>query len=165
MRAFVVTGPGSAEVREVPDLTPPEGEVVVDVERVGLCGTDVEFFTGHMAYLADGNAWYPMRLGHEWCGVVSALGPGVDLGWLGRRVTGDTMLGCGRCRLCASGRQHVCASRQEIGIRQGRPGALAERLAVPRAGPARTAGRADLGGGRAGRTRRQRHARGAGRHG
>lgn len=105
--------------------------MVVDVERVGLCGTDVEFFTGEMAYLHQGHAAYPIRLGHEWCGTVSAVGDGVDPSWLGRRVTGDTMLGCGRCRRCRGGRQHLCADRHEIGIRGGWPGALAERLPVP----------------------------------
>jgi len=44
---------------------------------------------------------------------------------------GDTMLGCGTCRRCRRGHQHVCARRQEVGIRGDRPGALAERLAVP----------------------------------
>ena len=131
MKAFVVTAPGQAEVVDVADPQAAPGEVVVDVEQVGLCGTDVEFFTGEMAYLHQGHAWYPMRLGHEWCGTVCAVGDGVDTGWLGRRVTADTMLGCTACRLCRTGRQHVCRDRQEIGIRGGRPGALAERLPVP----------------------------------
>lgn len=131
MRAFVVTGPGDAGVQQVPDPTAGPGEVVVDVTRVGVCGTDVEFFTGEMAYLGSGHARYPVRLGHEWCGVVGEVGAGVDPTWLGRRTTGDTMLGCGRCHRCTSGRQHVCARRDEVGIRNGRPGALAERLAVP----------------------------------
>jgi hypothetical protein len=60
-----------------------------------VCGTDAEFFSGEMAYLQHGAAQYPIRIGHEWCGVVSALGDGVDPAWLGRRVIGDTMLGCG----------------------------------------------------------------------
>jgi threonine dehydrogenase-like Zn-dependent dehydrogenase len=55
----------------------------------------------------------------------------VDAAWLGWRVTGDTMLGCGRCDRCRSGRHHLCANRSEVGIRNGRAGALAERLAVP----------------------------------
>ncbi|MGZ4650633.1 MAG: zinc-dependent alcohol dehydrogenase [Kineosporiaceae bacterium] len=131
MRAFVVTAPGEAGVHEVPVPTAAPGEVVVDVERVGVCGTDVEFFTGEMQYLGDGHSRYPLRLGHEWCGTVSEVGDGVDAGWLGRRVTGDTMIGCGRCRRCRAGYQHVCAHRQEVGIRGDRPGALAEKLAVP----------------------------------
>jgi threonine dehydrogenase-like Zn-dependent dehydrogenase len=107
------------------------GEVVVDVERVGLCGTDVEFFTGEMAYLHQGYTSYPVRLGHEWAGTVAAVGDGIDPAWAGQRVTGDTMLGDRTCRRCRRGQQHVCANRQEVGIRGGRPGALAEQIAVP----------------------------------
>ncbi|WP_448609206.1 zinc-dependent alcohol dehydrogenase [Geodermatophilus sp. URMC 60] len=131
MRAHVLTGPGESSVQEVPAPVALPGEVVVDVERVGVCGTDVEFSTGEMAYLHQGHAAYPMRLGHEWCGRVAAVGRGVDPAWQGRRVMGDTMLGDGTCRRCRRGHQHVCEHRQEVGIRGGRPGALAEQLAVP----------------------------------
>jgi threonine dehydrogenase-like Zn-dependent dehydrogenase len=131
MRAFVLTGPRQYTVAEVEPPAAAPGQVVVDVERAGVCGTDVEFFTGHMAYLHQGHASYPIRLGHEWCGAVSAVGAGVDPAWAGRRVTGDTMLGCGRCRRCRTGRQHVCAERFEIGVRGGWPGALAEQVPVP----------------------------------
>ncbi len=118
-------------MKDVPAPIATPGHVVVDVRRAGVCGTDVEFFTGEMAYLHQGHARYPMRLGHEWCGVVSALGAGVDPAWLGRRVTGDTMIGCGRCHRCVSGRHNVCEQRVEIGIRGGFAGALAEQMAVP----------------------------------
>ncbi|MGY1699778.1 zinc-dependent alcohol dehydrogenase [Geodermatophilus sp. SYSU D00766] len=131
MRAVVLTGPGACTVQEVPAPAAAPGEVVVDVERAGVCGTDVELFTGEMSYLHSGHAAYPLRPGHEWCGRVSAVGDAVDPAWLGRRVTGDTMLGDGTCRRCRRGRQHVCEDRQEVGIRGGRPGALAEQLAVP----------------------------------
>ena len=131
MRAFVVTAPGEAGIQEVEPPAAAPGEVVVDVHRVGVCGTDVEFFTGEMQYLHDGFAHFPLRLGHEWCGVVSSVGDGVDRSWLGRRVTGDTMLGCGACARCRRGDQHVCEHRSEVGIRNGRAGALAEQLAVP----------------------------------
>jgi threonine dehydrogenase-like Zn-dependent dehydrogenase len=131
MRAFVLTGPRQFTVAEVEPPAAAPGQVVVDVERAGVCGTDVEFFTGHMAYLHQGHATYPMRLGHEWCGAVSAVGDGVDPAWAGQRVTGDTMLGCGHCHRCRTGRQHVCEDRFEIGVRGGWPGALAEQLPVP----------------------------------
>ena len=52
MRAFVIDGPGRAGVREAPTPAAEPGQVVVDVERAGLCGTDVEFFTGEMAKLS-----------------------------------------------------------------------------------------------------------------
>jgi threonine dehydrogenase-like Zn-dependent dehydrogenase len=131
VRAFVIIGPGRAEVRDVEPPAARPGQVVVTVERAGVCGTDAEFFSGEMAYLRTGQAAYPMRIGHEWCGVVTAAGAGVDEAWLGRRVTGDTMLGCGHCERCVAGRQHLCADRHEIGVRNGWPGALAERLPVP----------------------------------
>jgi threonine dehydrogenase-like Zn-dependent dehydrogenase len=131
MRAFVITGPGQAAVHDVEPPAAQDGEVVVAVERAGVCGTDMEFYSGEMSYLHTGQAAYPMRIGHEWCGRVAEVGPGADPAWLGRRVTGDTMLGCGHCARCLGGRQHLCADRYEIGIRNGWPGALAELLPVP----------------------------------
>jgi len=131
MRAYVLTAPGEGSVQQVLAPTAAAGEVVVDVERVGVCGTDIEFFTGEMAYLHSGHSSCPMRVGHEWAGTVSAVGEGVDTAWVGRRVMGDTMLGDGTCRRCLRGHQHVCENRREVGIRDGRPGALAEQLAVP----------------------------------
>jgi threonine dehydrogenase-like Zn-dependent dehydrogenase len=129
MRALVITGPGAARVEDVEVPVPGAGQVVVDVRRAGICGTDVELFTGQLAYFAQGRIGFPIRPGHEWCGVVTALGDGVDPGWLGVRVTGDTMLGCGRCPRCAAGRGHVCADRREVGIMSW-PGGLAEKLPV-----------------------------------
>ncbi|MEU7870476.1 alcohol dehydrogenase catalytic domain-containing protein [Dactylosporangium sp. NPDC049140] len=131
MRALVLTGPSRAAVQEVPDPVPGPGEVLVEVERAGICGTDVELFTGGLSYLQTGVTAYPVRPGHEWCGTVTAAGPGIDPSWLGRRVTGDTMIGCGRCPRCRAGRHHVCAARDEVGIRGAIAGALAERLVVP----------------------------------
>ena len=131
MRAFVITGPRTASVLDVEEPSPAKGQVAVDVIRAGVCGTDVELFTGSMPYLHDGSTSYPIRIGHEWCGRVREVGPGVDRGWLGALVTGDTMIGCGRCDRCRAGRHHVCDDRLELGVRDGLPGALAERVLVP----------------------------------
>jgi threonine dehydrogenase-like Zn-dependent dehydrogenase len=131
MRAFVIEGPHRGVVRDVEPPRAEPGLAVVEVDRVGLCGTDEELFSGEMSYLHTGDASYPIRPGHEWCGRVVEVGEGVDPGWVGRRVTGDTMLGDGTCDRCLSGRQHLCENRYEIGIRRGWPGALAERLPVP----------------------------------
>lgn len=131
MRAFVLSGPGESAVLEVEPPVAGPGQVVVDIARVGVCGTDAEMFSGEMEYLHNGLATYPVRLGHEWCGTVSAVGDGVDPSWIGRRTTGDTQIGCGHCHRCLAGRQHVCEERQEIGLRRGFDGALAEQLAVP----------------------------------
>jgi len=129
MRALVITDRESARVEEVEAPVAGAGQVVVDVRRAGICGTDVELFTGQLAYFAQGKTGFPLRPGHEWCGVVSAVGAGVDPGWLGVRVTGDTMLGCGHCPRCQAGNGHVCADRHEVGI-MGWAGALAEQVLV-----------------------------------
>jgi 2-desacetyl-2-hydroxyethyl bacteriochlorophyllide A dehydrogenase len=130
MRALIIDGTKSASVQRVAVPVPGPRQAVVDVHRVGVCGTDVELFTRELAYFEQGKSRFPLCPGHEWCGTVSAVGAEVDEGWVGERVTGDTMLGCGQCRRCASGRHHVCANRSEIGI-TGWPGALAEKLLVP----------------------------------
>jgi threonine dehydrogenase-like Zn-dependent dehydrogenase len=108
-----------------------EHDLLVEIERVGICGTDVEFFNGDMAYLQSGHAKYPLQLGHEWCGRVIEIGSQVDEKWRGKLITGDTMLGCQRCDRCTSGYQYLCHDRDEVGIRNGYPGALAERLVIP----------------------------------
>jgi len=131
VRAFVLSGPGESSVLDVEPPVARAGQVVVDITRVGVCGTDAEMFSGEMEYLHNGLATYPLRLGHEWSGTVSAVGDGVDLSWIGRRTTGDTQIGCGHCHRCLAGRQHVCEERQEIGLRRGFDGALAEQMAVP----------------------------------
>lgn len=131
MRAFVIRGPRDAAVEEVEPPVAGPGDVVVEVDRVGVCGTDLECFTGEMAYLGTGRIAFPLRIGHEWCGRVVEVGDGVDPAWIGRRTTGDTMLGCGRCPSCLAGRHHVCASLAELGFHPRWPGALAERVAVP----------------------------------
>ena len=131
MRAFVITAPRNGEVREVDDLVPMADQLLVDVERVGICGTDVELYTGVMAYIAEGRTHFPLRPGHEWVGRVTSVGPEADVSWIGKRVTGDTMLGCGRCRFCLAGRHWVCPYRVEVGITDGWPGALAEQQLIP----------------------------------
>ncbi|CAN5329140.1 alcohol dehydrogenase catalytic domain-containing protein [soil metagenome] len=131
MRAFVVTAPHTASVQEVAAPVPGADDLLVEVERVGICGTDVELYSGEMAYLDQGISTFPLRLGHEWAGVVVGVGSGASAEWIGKRVTGDTMLGCGRCRFCLAGHQHVCPDRYEVGILDGWPGALAEQVLIP----------------------------------
>lgn len=131
MRAFVVTAPGVGGIEEVPEPVPAAGEVLVDVDVVGLCGTDLEIFRGTMPYFERGLAWFPKRPGHEWTGTVRELGADVTGFAVGERVVGDTFIGCGSCDLCRSGKHTHCLDHEELGVRGGRDGALAERLVVP----------------------------------
>src|ERR1700730_7220003 len=144
MRALIIDGTKSASVQRVPVPVPGPHQAVVDVHRVGICGTDVELFTRELPYFEQGKSRFPLCPGHEWCGTVSAVGAQAEEGCIGAHVTGDTMLGGGRCRGCASGRHHVCADRSEIGI-TGWPGALADKLLLPARSLYRLAG---LGGDR-----------------
>src|SRR4051812_31909095 len=59
MRALVVTQPRGASVQEVPDPVPVPGQLLVEVERVGICGTDVELYTGEMAYIEQRHTSFP----------------------------------------------------------------------------------------------------------
>lgn len=131
MLALVVHGPHDARVEAVPRPEPGPSELLVRVDRAGICGTDVELFTGEMAYYARGVTHYPLRLGHEWTGTVVAAGSASEGLWVGRRVIGDTMLGCGDCADCRGGRQHLCGQRREVGITDGWPGMLAEYALIP----------------------------------
>ena len=129
----MISAPGQATVEDVPEPVPGADDVVVKIDRVGVCGTDLELFRGDMAYLATGRSWYPLRPGHEWAGRVASIGERVDPTWRGARVMGDTMLGCGHCDRCLSGRKHLCPDLVEVGISLGFAGALAERIVVPAA--------------------------------
>ena len=129
MRALVLHGPLDARIDDVPAPEPAAGQAVVRIHRIGLCGTDLAFFRGTMPYLRTGGARYPLRIGHEWVGTVTAAPGAPD--WIGVRVTGDTMLGCGACQRCRGGQQHVCAERFEIGVLGGWHGAAAAELLVP----------------------------------
>ena len=131
MKALRVVAPRTVEIQDLPDLIAGPGQLLVDVERVGICGTDVELFTGEMAYYRSGRTTFPVQLGHEWTGTVSSVGVGVSRSWIGKRVTGDTMLGCGLCARCATGKTYLCNDRIELGITDGWGGALAEQMLIP----------------------------------
>ena len=131
MKALRVVAPRQIAIQEVPDLIASAAQLLVDVERVGICGTDVELYTGEMAYYKSGRTHFPVQLGHEWVGTVAAVGLGVSKSWIGKRVTGDTMLGCGLCARCATSKTYLCDDRIELGITDGWGGALATQVLIP----------------------------------
>lgn len=126
MRAIVWQGPERMEVEEQPEPPDPgPGELILRPEAVGICGSEIEGYLGHM-----GNRTPPLVMGHEFAGVVVAAGPGgeeLD----GARVTVNPLSGCGECRLCRAGHTNLCADRVLIGIQA--PGAFAELVRVPAA--------------------------------
>lgn len=125
MRAVVIDTPGNFSVRTVPDPTPAPGQVVVRVDAVGICGTDVHIVGGEFPPTP-----YPIVPGHEFAGSVVALGSGADLR-IGDTVAVDPSLFCGACHYCAIGRGNLCERWGAIGDTVD--GAMAEYVAVPAA--------------------------------
>lgn len=124
MQAIVKTGPGpGVELRLLPQPRPGPGEVVVRVDAVGICGSDMPIIDGIRA--VD----YPLVPGHEFAGRIEQLGQAV-VGWAeGDPVAVDLVVGCGRCRHCFRGTENLCSQISEIGIH--RDGAYAESVVVP----------------------------------
>ncbi len=104
----VVTWHGGSDLRieNVPDLTPGAGQLVVRVEAVGVCGTDVHITQGLFP------ATPPQVLGHEGSGIVVAVGEGVPSSRIGERVVMDTTSHCGACESCLNWSLSRC-ERQE----------------------------------------------------
>src|SRR5262245_18783258 len=115
MRYAVTVGPGLMSLREGPAPEPADGEVLVRVEAVGLCGGDYSFFAGTPPYGA-----YPQVQGHEVVGTTLADG---------RRVAVEPVRPCGACFPCRRGRYNCCVALAVMGVHE--PGGLAEVIAVP----------------------------------
>ena len=110
MKAVVVTGPGHWAVEEVPDPAPGPDEVVVEVERCGICGTDLHVVAGEIPTVR-----YPVIPGHEFSGRVVATGPGASGPPLGTFVAVDPMVYCGHCQQCRSGWTNLCTTGGGLG--------------------------------------------------
>lgn len=121
MKALVVTGPGETDVQETPDPHPEPGGVVLRVDTCGICGSDVHAVESGMARAGR-------ILGHEFAGVIEAVGPGVA-GWrVGQPVAVNPLGNCGECVRCRRGLPFWC-SVPNIGL--GAPGGMAQYAAVP----------------------------------
>jgi 2-desacetyl-2-hydroxyethyl bacteriochlorophyllide A dehydrogenase len=111
----------------VPEPTPGPGEVVVEVARAGICGTDLHIAAGEFPPTP-----YPIIPGHEFAGTVTAIGPAVTSELLvGQRVAVDPSIFCGQCQYCRIGRGNLCEHWNAIGDTVN--GAFAERVKVPAA--------------------------------
>lgn len=115
------------ELTEIPDPSPPHAGVVVAVKAAGLCRSDWHAWQGH----DDDIKSLPHIPGHEFAGVVTAVGKEVTRWQVGDRVTAPFACGCGRCRECASGNAQVCPDQYQPGFTG--PGVFAEFAALPHA--------------------------------
>ncbi len=130
MRALLTSGPGQARVvsRPEPSLSAPD-DVILRIERVGLCGSDLHHFQGDLGAAGE---LYPRVPGHEVSAVIEQAGEAVGPGLApGQRVAVLPVFACGGCYPCRAGRPNVCARLAVLGIH--RDGALADLMAVPAA--------------------------------
>ena len=106
MRQVVLEAPEKILVREVPDINPSSleaNQVLINVKRIGICGSEVHSYHGtHPA------TFYPVVQGHEYSGIVVAVGKGVTAFKPGDRVTGRPQEVCGHCNPCKRGQYNVC---------------------------------------------------------
>jgi alcohol dehydrogenase len=114
---------GPVRVADVPDPEVPDGGAVIRVEASGLCRSDWHAWAGH-----DDTVRLPHVPGHEFAGVVEAVGAGVTRWRAGDRVTAPFVNGCGACEWCRSGAAQVCPDQTQPGFTHW--GSHAERVAV-----------------------------------
>lgn len=122
MKALVYTRPEEVQVQELPEPELAAGEVVLKIEAVGICGSDLHAWHGHDPRRKPG-----LVLGHEFVGTVerSSLAGYA----LGRRYTGNPLITCGVCEYCVQGRNNLCSNRTMVGMT--RPGAFAQYMSIP----------------------------------
>jgi L-iditol 2-dehydrogenase len=124
--AKLAPGPGHMAIIDRDEPVAGAGHVVLDVLVTGICGTDLHIQAGEYPSVP------PVTVGHEVCGRVAALGPGVDEAWAGERVVVETYFStCGRCAMCRAGRGNMCAQRRSIGTHVD--GGFAPGLVLPAA--------------------------------
>jgi len=116
-------------LEDVPEPEVGINDVLIRVERTGICGTDVHIWEWHD--WAKEAVATPLVIGHEFVGRIVAVGSNVSDFYPGDRVSGEGHVVCGRCRHCLAGRRHLCANAKSVGVQ--RPGAFAELIALPMA--------------------------------
>ena len=123
MLTIICDSPGTLSAIDRPKPTRGEGEVLVRIRRVGVCGTDLHIFTGNQPYLS-----YPRVMGHELAGVVEETSASSHL------VVGDTVsivpyISCGHCSACRKGMTNCCRNIGVLGVH--RDGGMTEYLSLP----------------------------------
>ena len=114
-------------MQDVPEPEPGPNDVLVRVHKTAICGTDIHIY--NWDEWAQQTIPVPMTVGHEFAGVVEAVGSEVQGLEAGDRVSGEGHITCGYCRNCRAGRRHLC--RNTVGVGVNRPGCFAELVTIP----------------------------------
>lgn len=130
MKAAYLTGICKIELTQAsPPVLQKDTDVLLDVEVVGLCGSDMHYYrTGRIGNMV---VEYPFIVGHEFAGRVLEVGQAVTNIKVAQRVAVDPLLWCGECDQCLSGREHTCRNQKFLGCPGQIPGCLCEQIVIP----------------------------------
>ena len=132
MKVFLSEGYGKGSIvnMPIPELT--NNTVLVKVCYCGICGTDQDLFSSECSFAQNGQVTYPVRLGHEWSGIVEAVGKDVTEFKKGDKVVGDNAITCGTCPACMKGEYSNCHHMLNVGtIDPVYDGAFSEYYRIP----------------------------------
>ena len=110
MKAWILGNPGELKLAQKPVPVPKRAEVLVRIDAVAICATDLEIIDHGSPALIQGGKPFNKNFtpDHEYMGTVAALGPGVDEYKIGQRVTVEIHAGCGQCKRCREGMYTSC---------------------------------------------------------
>ena len=111
MKQAIMRVPGKIEFREIDKPVPQENEVLIEMKRIGVCGSDIHVWHGQHPYTS-----YPIVQGHEVSGVIAEVGSQVEGLSVGDRVTLMPQITCGECYMCLHGMYHICESLKVLGF-------------------------------------------------
>lgn len=131
MKAQIITEPLHMQYTEVPKPEASGDMVLVRVKYAGICATDLAIYTGECSFVRDGSIRYPIRFGHEWSGVVEAVGERVTGFRPGDRVVSDSGVRCNRCDACLRGDYSNCRHIRSVGTIDTWDGCFAEYMLMP----------------------------------
>ena len=123
MRAANIFRANELEIIDIPIPEPSETEVLIKVMASGICGTDLHIFRGE--YMGD----YPVIPGHEFSGLIEAVGSGVTRFKVGDRVAVEPNIACDNCYSCLNNRHNFCLNWSAIGVT--RPGGMEQYVTAP----------------------------------
>lgn len=124
MKTLVWTAPEEMRIQDLQTPSIQNHDVLVRVDTVGICGSEIEGFLGHNSLRTP-----PLIMGHEFCGYIEKIGNDVNSLNVGDKVIVNPLIGCGDCNYCKNSRENICKHRSIIGIH--RSGAFAELVSVP----------------------------------
>jgi len=125
MRQAIMTEPGRIVFGDVPVPMPKKGEILLRIKRIGICGSDIHVYHGKHPFTK-----YPIVQGHEYCGIVEAIGEGVENIKPETLATARPQLVCGKCGPCKRGDYNVCENLRVQGFQAN--GCAQEFFIVPK---------------------------------